>query len=320
MDTNPTYDPLMPEKLEVTEPQAGEFLASLLGQEIENLHFLASGAWSKCFAFENLGDQLVVRFGRHFEDFAKDEIAGHYTRRGLPVPRVLHLGEAFGGYFAISERVYGVPIEALDEQQWREILPNAFATLDIERAVEISNSIGYGMWDSQGNGSHRTWKEYLLGVDRDVPGERISGWRDALRNSPKGEGPYQEALSRLNELVGYCPEIRTLVHSDLHLNMLVQDGNVTGVIDWGCSLYGDFLYEHARFAFLSTYYEATKEIDFIAQTRAHLESQSVDLEHFEERMLAYQIHVGLQAQIYEAFINDHSWLALSADRLVSLIR
>jgi hygromycin-B 4-O-kinase len=310
----------MPEKLEVGEPQAREFLADLLGQDVEDLHFLASGAWSECFAFGHLGDQLVVRFGKHFEDFAKDEIAGRYARPGLPVPRVLQLGEVFGGYFAISQRVYGVPIEELDERQWREILPKIFATLDLIRHVDISNSTGYGMWDSQGNGPHRSWREYLLGVDRDVPGERISGWREALRNSPKGDGPYQEGLSRLRELVAYCPEVRTLVHSDLHLNMLVEDGNITGVIDWGCSLYGDFLYEHARFAFLSTYYEATKDIDFFAQTRAHLEPQSVDLEHYEERMLAYQIHVGLQAQIYEAFINDHSWLALSADRLISLVR
>jgi hygromycin-B 4-O-kinase len=309
----------VPEIRVITEEQAAEFLAHELGHDVDGLHFLASGAWSECFAFGDRGAQLVVKFGKHLEDFAKDQVAGRYRRPGLPVPELLQLGEAFDGYFAISQRVYGIPIEKLDHDGWQEILAEVMETLDIERTVDITQTAGFGMWDGEGNGSHGSWKEYLLSVDRDVPGERISGWRQALRNSPKGEGPYQEGLSRLSEIVGNCPEIRTLVHSDLHLNMLVQDGKVTGIIDWGCALYGDFLYEHARFAFLSTYYEATKPIDFVAESRAHLEGQSVDLQHFEERMLAYQIHVGLQAQIYEAFINDHSWLAMSADRLISLL-
>jgi hypothetical protein len=52
----------------------------------------------------------VIRFGRHVEDFRKDERAAALYAPGIPVPRVLEIGEAFDGYaYAVSEWAAGSP-------------------------------------------------------------------------------------------------------------------------------------------------------------------------------------------------------------------
>ena len=37
----------------------------------------------------------------------------------LPVPKVLEVGDALGGAYAISERHFGLFLEKLDEPRWR---------------------------------------------------------------------------------------------------------------------------------------------------------------------------------------------------------
>ena len=48
---------------------------------------------------------------------------------------------------------------------------------------------------------------------------------------------------------------RHLIHSDLlNYNVLVADGRISAVIDWGCAMYGDFLYDLAWFEFWAPWY------------------------------------------------------------------
>ncbi len=54
---------------------------------------VGAGAWSSAFAFDHQGQRLVVRFGRHLEDFRKDEVASTRFGASLPIPPVLEIGE-----------------------------------------------------------------------------------------------------------------------------------------------------------------------------------------------------------------------------------
>ena len=78
---------------------------------------VGEGAWSRCYGYRQGDDDLVIRFGKYVDDFQKDQRAFAYAGPGLPIPEVLDIGQAFDGYYAISRRLYGVPLESLDAAQ-----------------------------------------------------------------------------------------------------------------------------------------------------------------------------------------------------------
>jgi hygromycin-B 4-O-kinase len=304
---------------------ADRFIADRFGESVEPVQFLGRGEWSVCFSFcehrtQEQGTEKVIRFGDHLEDFEKDRRAGSFAHPSLPIPAVTEIGEAFGGHYAISQRVLGSPINDLSHQGWLAILPDLFAAVDEVRCVDLSPTTGFGIWDAHGDAPYQSWHEFLVSAGDDARGRRTDGWRERLGDSPTGDGPFFEALRALEQLAAGCPEIRSLVHSDLlQSNVLVDHGKITGLLDWGCSLYGDFLYDHAWLAFWAPWFGATRGIDFAAETKAHFGALGLD-DEFERRMRCCQIHIGLDAQAYSAFTGRWSDLAAVAGRTLALVR
>jgi hygromycin-B 4-O-kinase len=298
----------------------GEFLVERFGDSAREVSYLGRGEWSRCFAFK-LGDpDKVIRFGNHLEDFEKDRLAAAHRSPGLPIPAVMEIGSYANGFYAISDRIFGSPLQSLGAERWRSVLPAIYRTLDAVRESDVSGNSGFGLWDTDGNGSHGTWHEFLLSAGEDARGRRIDGWRQRLRESPTGEYAFEESLEILGDLVDFCPESRHLIHCDLQLNMFVSGNQVTGLIDWGCSLFGDFLYDHAYLAYWDFWYPATAGIDFVAESSRHLESVGADVQSFEKRMRCYQIHIGLEGQAYTAFVGEWAELAVIADRTLAIAR
>jgi len=158
-----------------------------------------------------------------------------------------------------------------------------------------------------------------VSIGDDSPTRRIHGWAKRLEESPTGNEPFLGALERLRQLVDNCPEIRHLVHSDLpQNNVLVTEDEISGLIDWGCSLYGDLLYDHAWLAFWAPWFPEMQGIDFVSVTIRHLASVGLATDDVEERMRCYQIHIGLEAQSYNAFVGSWDWLARTARRTLAL--
>ncbi|HEV2067289.1 MAG TPA: aminoglycoside phosphotransferase family protein, partial [Thermomicrobiales bacterium] len=117
-----------------------------------------------------------------------------------------------------------------------------------------------------------------------------------------GSSPFEEAFSCLHALVDHCPEERHLIHGDLlNRNVLVRDGRIFAVLDWGCSKYGDFLYDLAWFAFWQPWYPAWASIDFRDEALRHFAAIGLDVPSFDERLRCCQIHIGLDGQAYNAF-------------------
>src|SRR5689334_16213362 len=86
--------------------QAEEFLCQRYGQ-VERLEPLGGGFWSSAYGFSAGGSELVIRFGASREWFEADRAAMAFSSRELPVPAIIEIGEAFGGYYAISVRHHG---------------------------------------------------------------------------------------------------------------------------------------------------------------------------------------------------------------------
>lgn len=283
---------------------------------------IGQGEWSTAYAYRHAGGEYVVRFGRYRDDFAKDRRAAGYRSRDLPIPVIGEIGEAFDGSYAISERAFGDMIDDLDAASMRAVLPSLFAALDAARNVDLANSSGYGLWDSDGIAPWPSWRAALRDVATDHPTHRTHGWRARLRASPTGDGPFEDALDCFQDLLDVCPEERHLIHSDLlNRNVLVRDGRISAVIDWGCAMYGDFLYDLAWLLFWQPWYPAWRDIDFQAEAARHFAAIGLEVPHFAARLRCYQVHIGLAAQAYNAFKGEERWpmLAAIARRTLALV-
>jgi hygromycin-B 4-O-kinase len=95
-----------------------------------------------------------------------------------------------------------------------------------------------------------------------------------------------------------------VLHGDmLNRNVLVAaDGSrLTGVFDWGCSAYGDFLYEVAWFTFWAPWHTGLAAIDFRSVIRRHYNATGLDVPCFGQRLRCYELHIGLTHLAYCAF-------------------
>jgi len=163
------------------------------------------------------------------------------------VPAVIEIGSAFGGAYAISERHDGIFLDELDYPRFARLLPALLRALDAMRALPVPTP-GPVDWAGDGSKEPETWHHWLVRTLRDTPGERVSGWQSDLERAPGMGALYAEGEAELHALLGPCPQLRHVLHLDLfHRNVLVNpDGSrLAAVFDWGCSVYGDFLYEVA---------------------------------------------------------------------------
>lgn len=300
--------------------QVRNFLAA--GHAPEQVARAGAGVWSTAFRFEQKGQRRVVKFGRHVEDFRKDERAAALYGRFVPVPRVLEIGEAFDGYFyAISEWVEGEAIDRLSEPQLRAALPSLLDTVGALRAASPPTETGFGWWPSQGRARHDSWREALLGIVEDPEDSRLAGWRVSLRANAEWTRIFDRAAAELAGLADACPDgVRQVIHGDLTAgNVLIVDGRVSAVFDWGNSLVGDWLYEVAWLVFWSPWHPGLDADLVLSETRRRCAEEGDEVENFEERMRCCQLHIALDSMAYLAFRRDESNLGGTIERLLHLL-
>jgi len=275
---------------------------------------LGAGDWSQAFSFALDGQDAVIRFGRHVEDFRKDRVMAGYSSAALPVPAVTEIGRTADGYFAVSERATGQLLDDLDSAGMRAALPSLLRALDALRALAPPGGRGYGGWAPGGTAAAASWPQALLAVGQESA--RVPGWQTTMSVSPVGTSPFRMAYARLEELITGLPPRRHFVHQDLlNRNVLVQGAKITAIIDWGNALYGDYLYDAAWLIFWWSWFPAWQAIDIRQELHRHWAQHGgipVDVEH---RLLTYLLHIGLDAMSYSAFRRRWDDLARTADQV-----
>ena len=295
--------------------QAQAFLASYYAARIAPVELVGEGAWSRCFGFHYGDKDLVIRFGSYVDDFQKDQLAFRHAAPGLPIPEVLDIGPAFDGFYAISTRAHGIPLESLNAAQWRGTVPSVVSALEAMRTADLSATAGLGGWGSDGNAFHSRWSRYLLSVAEDSLDRRTYGWRKRLATHPQGDAAFARGYDLL-QTVAIDAVPRSLGHSDLlNRNVLVDGDRISGIFDWGCSLYGDHLYDLAWFEFWAPWHP---ELD-VPFLRSHLEQRWREVgyvaHNLEARLLACHLHIGLDHLGYNAYRADWEAVSATAERM-----
>ncbi len=304
----------------VTIEQARTFLQTHLATPPQELALIGAGAWSRCYGCRAGDAEYAIRFGAHVEDFRKDQRAAAYASVDLPIPKVMEIGEALGGYYAIAERAYGVPLENVDARTWRAVVPSLVAALEAMRTADIAVTPGFGGWDEYGRASSPSWSQHLLAVAEDTPDLRIHGWQRKLEaGSPEGREAFVWGFAQLLRVVSDAIP-RSLLHCDLmNRNVLVEDGRIAAVFDWGCARYGDHLYDLAWFEFWAPWHP---NLD-VALLRTALQQRWYAVGYtpiaMSERLAACYLHIGLDHLAYNAHRGDWETLAATAARMKTLV-
>lgn len=288
----------------ITPDMVATFLEAREGRPVDRLTPLRQGGWSSAWAYDIAGRREVIRFSHIADDFERDRLASGWSSPRIPVPRFLHLGDAFGGKYAITEWANGVALDSLDAAGMRAVMPSLFATLDAIREIEPCG-MSVGGWDTHGNGSHDSWAAALRSVANDDAGGRLGDWRAQLARSPIGIERFDAVMAILDVLADRLPHIRHVIHNDLiNANVLVDGDRITAVLDWGCGMTGDFLYDLACFALYRPWHTRWAEVDVAGAFRRHAASIGLDLPDFDLRLMCYQIHLGLGDIRYNAFLGN----------------
>jgi hygromycin-B 4-O-kinase len=304
----------------VTAIQALAFLVDELDRDVSAVEYVGEGAWSRCFGFVEGDREYVIRFGRHVDDFQRDRWAAQFGSIDLPVPQVIHIGPAFGAWCAISTRARGRPLEQLDASDWAATQPALLAAFDALRRAALPANCGYGPWDAKGVAPHPSWSDYLATVGDDPPHHRTHGWRARLAESPIGERSFRRGYATMMELAGAFTDVPQLVHNDLlNRNALAADGRITGVFDWGCSIYGDAVYELATFVFWSPWHTVIGDSSIVERVREHHAAIAIDVADFEARLRCCALHIGLVHIGYNAFIGDFATQARTEERMLDFL-
>jgi hygromycin-B 4-O-kinase len=306
----------------VTEADARRFLLQRFGGDVRDVATIArQGEWSRAFTFERGGTAYVIRFSEFREDFDKDRFASSIVSSRIPIPRVIEIGEALGGFYAITERSSGRYLDELEEDAMRRAIPALFSVLDAIRRVTVPHDAGYGVWSGEGQAPHATWREALLDVAVDRPTRLGPSRRGALAASPIGTSAFDEVFERMASLVGRCPEDRHLVHADLlNFNILVAEDHVSAVLDWGSSMFGDFLFDLAWLSFWWPWYPNWSRIDVASEAARHYASIGLAVPAFGKRLRCYELHIGLDGMLYSAGRRDWAHLEGTTRRALDLAR
>lgn len=287
------------------------FLKSNFAQDIQSLTAIKEGETSQAFSFSSKDREFVIRVHSKKHGFEKDRYAhDHFNSQRIPIPKTFQIGQLSNKFYcSITQKAEGKIIDHFEKEEIRQFIPELINVLDSIHGFNIGDT-QFGDWEIDGKAPETSWKNYLLKL--------VEEFEDYKNKTPENTLLEQEVvhkiLARYKQLVGYCPNIRHLVHGDYGFNNLLSDGKkITSVIDWELSKYGDFLYDVAWLSFWET------TIDYADIFLKHYQEKDVSVPNLHERILCYKLHFGLGALGFFSDSEQDKSYKWAKERLLGLL-
>lgn len=274
-------------KYEITDHEALELLRRDFARSADSICAISEGENVRAYAFRVGDEEFIVRFNDHAYGFKKDLFAhDHFGSQELPIPRTIQLEKVHEAlHYSITERARGMLMSDLEGEKIAKVLPKTVGILEEMRRIEIAGA-GYGPWHLEGEASVSSWKGHLAVFADDIA---------ANDRGNEMQHAAEELLPVYRTLLERLPESRNLLHGDFGLGNIFSDGeNVTAIIDWENSMYGDFLYDVAWASFWNAH------LNYEDRFLTYSEVGSEVLSNFEDRVLCYKLHCGLGSMAFFA--------------------
>ena len=296
------------------QEEIGDFLSRRYHERIEWLP-VSAGETSQTFAYAHRQEKRILRIHPSPEGFRKDQYAyTHFCSASVPIPPVLEIGPFDDTHFyCISVRTEGRTYQDSDEFTVKRLLPDLTRLLQSLSETDISGSAGYGVFDSAtGNAPFSSWKACLEAL---LDPLRFD-WDAVLKKEWIDSRLVTALIAAFRSPIPACPEIRTLYHGDFGSNNLLVDETprFSGVIDWDCAGYGDFLYDVATAYFWRTW------LMCMAHPAAYWDEVFAGLPHYRERIRCYALHIGLSELYASAAEGNASFTRWLLERCRALVQ
>lgn len=263
-----------------------DFLSQQMHTEITALRKLSSGMFSQAYSFIADKKEYVLRLNKHEKDFKKDVYAYQNFGSKLLIPKILKYGKYDDElYYAIMLKCKGITHDKIKNPE--NILPEIVQTIETMRAIDVTNHQGFGLLNENGQGRYDSWREAITSFyNHKFPKIETKRFIDDV------------ILGKIFNLLEFIPKTKYLVHGDFGFdNLVIDDGKITGVLDWAESKYGDFLYDVAWLDFWSS------DIKYAQAFKNYYIVNKIEILNFDKRIECYSLHIGLSGLILAAYLD-----------------
>jgi hygromycin-B 4-O-kinase len=184
-------------------------------------------------------------------NFEKIRYIARHMSSSVPVPAVVYVGRLGDMPYAITRKCPGRRLITLPSRARDVYLPGLMDVLDAIRGSEMPPAPGYGLCDDRGVGMFPAWRRSLESVREEEPEWEFYGtWHHLFDRTFLERDVFDRIYARMEHLLDSCPEEHRLVHGSVaYSNVLVEDGEITAVLDWVDARYGDPLFDLATLDF-----------------------------------------------------------------------
>ena len=300
-------------KTKIQKEKVINFLQNHFQENISNLTSVEGGEISQAFSFHKKSKDFVIRINSRSDGFEKDKYAfEHFSTAVIPIPKVLEIGRFDNMYYyAISEKAQGKILQNLSDAEYKETFPELFDILNSIHNISIPEVSGFGCWSIDGSMETKTWKDYVLAVDKYAVGsvDKPSLFETSFLEKDIWDDTYKQ----MKLLLSYCPEDKYLIHGDYGTdNVTANQAKITGVFDWEGSKYGDFLYD---IAWLNFWNPERNSMTFFKDYYTKVKPEK----NFEERVLCYQLRIGLSSLSFYATSSQKEKYESTKNKLMRLM-
>ncbi|PUA37667.1 aminoglycoside phosphotransferase family protein [Paenibacillus elgii] len=302
-------------KPEMNIEEALGYLRQIEGEGVSDVTPIDMGELSKVYSYTKNGRDLVIHFKNDPETLKKVKfISDQFASCGVPMPRIFEVGTCGGAHYSIAEKVAGTPIVAQAGPDIRGVLPDLVRQFTRMNQIRVEPCSGFGWIRPSGEGSAKTWAEFLASTF-DVEQEGFyHGWTSLFESSFLEKDVFDRIYAAMMERIGYAPKERYLVHGDFHFgNMLSQNHAVTGIVDWEMAMYGDFMFD------LAVLHVWAPIAQFPQRVREAWAEEGRSIPYFEERLLGYQLFKGLDGLRFYAKKGDRPAYDFMKNHLFDLL-
>lgn len=178
------------------------------------------------------------------------------------------------------------------------------------RSINVAKKPGFGLLDENGCGAHNSWHKATTSLyNHKFP--QIE-FEELFNNSMLEKDFFKSHFGKLFNLLEFISEEKYLVHGDFGFdNLIVDDGQITGFLDWAESKCGDFLYNIAWLDFWSN------DIKYAQEFKEYYAANKINIPYFDERIQCYRLHIGLNGLILASYLNKLQDYAKIKDKIIN---